>query len=383
MKIALISPSPAHLTDMVQVLKDASHTVMAFEGGKSRLREVAQAHHPDLVFVDGICRDISELTQVQQTTAEDPSLSVVLLCSSHTPDFLLEAMRSGVREVLPSPPTSESLLAAVERLGGKRRAGTEKADARVLAFMGCKGGSGATFLATNLGWELAETNRVLLVDLNLQFGDALAFLHDGKARSSIADLAREIRRLDAALLTSSTVKLGTNYHLLPSPEDLHEAADVRPEMVSTILGVAASHYDFILLDLPRNLDALGIAALDRAWRIYPVLQANLPDIRHASRLLTAFRSLGYADDKIEFILNRYQKNEEIGLAEFKRSIGALKVQTVPNDWHDVNSSIATGLPVMRSARGSGVARHLVELAHSLSPRPEAQRGLLDKLFRKA
>ena len=200
-----------------------------------------------------------------------------------------------------------------------------------------------------------------------------------------ADVAREIRRLDAALLSSSTVKLGANYHLLPAPEDLRDAADIRPEVISALLGVACSHYDFVVLDMPRNLDSLSVAALDRTWRIYPVLQANLPDLRHAARLYTAFRSLGYAEDKVEFILNRFQKNQDIGLAELKRSLGPVKVQTVPNDWQDVHASIASGAPLVRDSRGSGVARHLLDLANSISPQqPEAHRGLLDKLlFRKA
>jgi pilus assembly protein CpaE len=76
-----------------------------------------------------------------------------------------------------------------------------------MALLPCKGGSGATFLTTNLGWMLARKHSVLLIDLNLQFGDTLAYLHEAKPASTLADVARDIHRLDASFLTASTVKI--------------------------------------------------------------------------------------------------------------------------------------------------------------------------------
>ncbi|MEZ5610216.1 MAG: AAA family ATPase [Rhodocyclaceae bacterium] len=54
--------------------------------------------------------------------------------------------------------------------------------------MSCKGGSGASFLATNLGYALAERSgkRVLLIDLNLQFGDAVLYVSDHRPNISLA-----------------------------------------------------------------------------------------------------------------------------------------------------------------------------------------------------
>lgn len=383
MKIALISPNPQHLAQMAQALQDASHEVSTFEGGKSRLPEIVERFQPELALVDGLCLDVCELAAVEQATASDPQLTVVLTCPTHSQDFLLQAMRAGVREILPSPPTSQALLATVERLEAKRRPGKARQGGRVLAFMACKGGSGATFLATNLGSELAETHQVLLLDLNLQFGDALSFVHDGPARTSIADVAREIRRLDTALLASSTVKVSPGYHVLPAPDDLRDAAEVRPEVISALLAVAVTHYDYVVVDLPRDLDGIGIAVLDRAWRIYPVLQAGIPELRHATRLAATFRSLGYPDDRIEFILNRCHRGQDIGVSELRRALGPVKVHQVANDWRDVHAAITTGAPLARSARGSGVARQLHDFAHSIDPRHEAPRSLIDKFFRKA
>lgn len=383
MKIVVISPNGQHLQGIRQALESGAHTVRLYEGGKSRMREIADEERPDLMLVDGICRDSTELAHVEQVGTRHPGLAVLLLCASHTPEFLIAAMRAGVREVLPSPVSDEALRAAVDRVAAKLR-GTQPRQGRVLAFMSAKGGSGATFLGTNLAWQLAEGATVLLVDLNLQFGDALSFVHDGRPPSTIADVAKDISRLDASLLAASTVKLTPRLGLLAAPEDLSHAAEVRPDHVEAILKVAVTGFDFVVVDLPRSLDPMTIAVLDRATRIFGVLQSALPDLRNATRLLQAFRALGYSDDKLEMIVNRYEKAGDIGLDQIQRALGNTRMTTVPNAWRDVAASINHGDPLARTARGGPVARQLAELARSLSPQQEEEnRGLLGRLFRRA
>jgi pilus assembly protein CpaE len=385
MKIAVVSPSRGHLDEVGRVLEAKGHTARLFEGGKSRMRDIAERENPDLMLVDGMCCDTGELAQVEYVTMHHPSVVVILLCSTHTPEFLINSMRAGVREVLPSPVTAPALEAAVARVAAKLVKVPSRKSGKILAFMPCKGGAGATFLASNLGWQLAETKSVLLIDLNLQFGDALSFVHDGKAPSTLADLAKNIERLDASLLAASTVKVAPNYSILAAPEDLAHAMEVKPEHIDAIMSLAVTQYDFVLLDVPRSMDTIAIKALDRAWRIFPVLQSGLPDLRNAGKLLEAFKSLGYPTEKIEMIINRFDRSSDIGIDQVQRSLGNVRLITVPNSYREVNASINHGDPLMKTARGNTVVRHLVDFAETLSPRPEDARvgGLLDRLFRRA
>jgi pilus assembly protein CpaE len=384
MKIAVISPSPAHLEEVSRVLEPKGHSTALYEGGKSRMREIAEREQPDLMLVDGMCCDTAELAQVEYVTTHHPSIAVILLCSTHTPEFLINSMRAGVREVLPSPVAGPALDAAVARVAAKLAGTHGKKVGKILAFMPCKGGSGATFLATNLGWQLAETRSVLLIDLNLQFGDALSFVHEGKPPSTLGDVAKNISRLDASLLAASTVKVSPNYSILPAPEDLAHAMEVKPEHIEAILSLAVTQYEFILLDVPRSLDTIAVKALDRAWRIFPVLQSGLPDLRNAGKLLEAFKSLGYSQEKTELIVNRFDRGGEIGIDQVQRALGNVRLSTVPNSYREVNASINHGDPLARSTRANTVAKRLADFAQTLSPRPEENRGgLLDRLFKKA
>jgi pilus assembly protein CpaE len=383
MKIAVISPNKNHLDSVGAVLAARSHTTMLYEGGKSRMREVAERDLPDLMIVDGMCCDPNELVLVEHVTGHHPQIAVVLLCSSQTPEFLINSMRAGVREVLPSPATAEALQAAVDRVESKLARARSPQRGKVLAFMPCKGGSGATFLATNLGWQLAESRSVLLVDLNLQFGDALSFVHDGQAASTLANVAKDISRLDASLLAASTVKVAPNYSILAAPDDLSQAMEIKPEHVDAILALAVTQYDFVIVDVSRNLDTIAIKAFDRAWRIFAVMQSGLPDVRNAGKLLEAFKALGYPTEKIELIVNRFERGGDIGLEQVQRSVGAVRLNTVSNSYKDVNTSINHGDALVKRSKSNAVSRQLAELAQVLNPQQEESRGLLGRLFKRA
>ena len=125
-----------------------------------------------------------------------PQMIIIMLCLQQTSEFLINAMRVGVREVLPSPPTPVALEAAMARSEAKLGLRMGQHSAQVIAFISCKGGSGATFLSTNLGYQLGEQGKkVLLIDLNLQYGEAVLTVHDHKATSDIAEVARNLSRL--------------------------------------------------------------------------------------------------------------------------------------------------------------------------------------------
>ncbi len=382
MKIAVISSNEARLQEMGRLLALNRHNVLLTSGEKTKIRSVAEQDTPDLMLIDGVCCDPDDLALVDYVTTHHPATAVVLLCTTQTPEFLIHAMRVGVREVLPSPAGPEAIEAAVNRVAAKLQGSSQRQSGKLLAFLGCKGGSGTTFIATNLGFHLAEFRSVLLIDLNLQFGDALSFVYEPPPALTIADVARDINRLNASFLAATAVKAAPNYSVLAAPEALTQAMAIKPEHTEAIIKLALMHYDFVLLDLPRILDTLALKALDCADKIYPVLQAGVPGIHNAQKLLTVFRSLGYPETKTEIIVNRFEKGGDIGFSEIEQSLSGAIVRTVPNSYKEVNDSINQGRALLASSRSNAVSKSLAELAASLIPPNDDVRGLLGRFFKR-
>jgi pilus assembly protein CpaE len=380
MKIVLISTSEGYIQEMGHLLELSRHSVVLASGDKTKMRSLAVQEAPDLMLVDGLCCDLEGLALVEEVTNHHPATAVILLCPTQTPEFLIYAMRVGVREVLPSPVAREALEAAVNRVAAKLHGSSQRQSGKLLAFLGCKGGSGTTFIASNLGSHLAESRSVLLLDLNLQFGDALSFVYESPAPLNIADVACDINRLDASFLAATAIKVAPNYSVLAAPDALMQAVAIKPEQIEAIVKLALLHYDFVLLDLPRFLDTLALRVLDRADRIYPVLQASVPSIHNAQKLLTVFRSLGYPDDKTEVIVNRFEKGGDIGFSEIEQSLASAVVRTVPNSYKEVNASINQGQSLLEVSRSNAVSKSLAELASSLIPPTGSSRGFLWRIF---
>jgi pilus assembly protein CpaE len=386
-KISVISKDDKHLFDIVKLLRERnpSHAVNAVFGAIDKLANIAELAAPDVLVIDQPSVEGGDLERLERIGHLHPRMAFILLCQQHSPQFLLQAMRVGVREVLSSPVDGDALLQALARIEGKLDSRTP-ASGKVMAFISCKGGSGATFIAANLGYALAtqEKKRVALIDLNLQFGDASLLISDQNPLATLADVCQQIHRLDPSLLASSMVNIAPNYGVLAAPEDPTHASDIKPEHIDAILKVARRQYDFILLDIGHNLNAVSIRALDQCDLIFPVLQASLPYIRDGKRLLEVFRALDYGKEKIRLIVNRYVKNGEITLPDLETAYGAEIFCKILNDYQGASTSVNQGMPILKIDEDSPISKSLQELARTLTGAAGGSaQGWLARIFHRA
>jgi pilus assembly protein CpaE len=338
--------------------------------------------HPELLIVDASDASAADADLLERLTRTYPHAHVMLLGGQQEPELLIRAMRAGVREVLPLPLVHRAFHEAMDRVATTAGVSSLR-DGKVLAFISCKGGSGATFISTNFGYALATLadKKVLLIDLHGQFGDATLYVSDQKPAMTLSDVCSQIARIDGPFLQSCLVHVAPGFGVLAAADDPGQAKEAKPEHIDTILRVARQHYDYILLDVGRQIDAVSLRALDTTDTIFPVLQLALPDIRDARRLLDIFRSLGYALDNIRLVVNRYEKGGKLRLQDLNSALGAEVMHTVPNDYIAVTDSVNQGVPVLHLSRSSAAARSLAELVELVTARrvPESK-GLFDRLF---
>ncbi len=385
MKIAVLSRDERHLIELSRQLRARPGTdeVDMIAGTPARLTTLADDAVPDVLVVDQPDADAGDLDQLERLGHLFPHMAFVVLAEDLSQDFLLRAMRAGVREVLPARPPAAALAQALDRIAEKL-GNQGSSNGKVLAFISCKGGSGSTFLATNLAYALSAggTRSVALIDMNLQFGDASLFVSDIKPLATLSDVATQIHRLDPSFLASSMVSVTPNYSVLAAPSDPAHASDVKPEHIDAIVKLARRQYDFIVLDVGRSLDPVSIRALDHADTIYPVLQMTLPYIRDGKRLLTVFRNLDYGKDKVELIVNRHDKNSDIRLKDLEEAFETSALRTMPNHYDAAEKSVNQGVPITRLVPDSPLSAALLDMARDLTgdAAPQASTSLLGRLF---
>ena len=341
------------------------------------------AELPELVIIDARDGAGADAGLLDRFCKQHASAQFILLTGAiEQHDLLIGAMRAGVREVLLLPLVHHAFHEALDRIT-QTSAIQAMHDGKVLAFIACKGGSGATFISTNFGYALATlaNKKVMLIDLHGQFGDAALYVSDQKPVMTLADVCSQIARLDGAFLESCLVNVSRGFGVLAAADDPLKAGNLKAEQMDTLLRVARQHYDFIVLDVGRQIDAISLRALDNADAIYPILQLALPDIRDGRRLLDIFRSLGYPINNTRLIVNRYEKGGRLRLQDLQSALGAEVLHTIPNDYMAVTDSVNQGVPVLQLSRSSAVARSLIELVELVATRRVTEnKGLFDRIF---
>jgi pilus assembly protein CpaE len=129
---------------------------------------------------DVIILDLDSNTEHALDLVEDicgkSSVTVMVYSAQIDPEMLVRCMRAGAREFLTQPATPKTIAEAMIRASVRRPASaiTKKALGDLLVFVGAKGGSGVTTVATNFAISLAQESgkNTVLIDLNLPLGDA-------------------------------------------------------------------------------------------------------------------------------------------------------------------------------------------------------------------
>ncbi|QCP53839.1 pilus assembly protein [Trinickia violacea] len=320
----------------------------------------------DVLIVDALSLQDADLPVVADLCHRHGHLTCILLIPDASPETLIAAMRAGFRDVIHWPLDQRALRDALQR-AENRRALHDTHETRIVSFMSCKGGTGTSFIASNVAHALSTTlqKRVLLIDLNQLFGDAAFLVTNETPPSTLPQMCGQIARMDSAFLDACLLHGNDRFDLLAGAGDPVKAADIKLETLEWILGVAVPRYDFVIFDLGQSINQLSILALDRSDEIHIVLQPSMPHVRAGRRLQEILASLGYSADRMRLLLNRHSRHGERARAAMEEVLGMQPYEVLPEDAATVAAAMNEGVPVSQIARNSGVARSVQKLAQNI------------------
>ena len=183
---------------------------------------------------------------------------------------------------------------------------------------------------------------------------------------TIADVARSYEKLDQTLLRAHLVQHSSGAYVMAEPQQAEEAEGITAEQVGQVLRLLRSMFEYVIVDTAHAFDDKSVEALDLSDSIYLVAALELPAIRNSKRCLEIFQRLGYGQDKVKLVLNRFIVDKSIATEKFERSFEYPVFWRIPNDYSSVSNSINTGVPLLESAPQSPVTVNLRELAVNIS-----------------
>lgn len=315
----------------------------------------------------------------QTLDREHPEISVIFVAKP-TAKMWEQALRAGVDAVVPLDADASELRAEFERAlratdkrrenivsesepGARRR--------RVITVLAPKGGSGRTVVATNLAVGLAQAapGQVVVVDLDLQFGDVAGALQLVPERT-IADAARAPGELDGTGLKVFLTAHPANLYALCAPESPVDGEEVPAGFVTRALELLSEEFRFVVVDTSAGIDEYALAALDIATDFVLVGATDVPSVRGLRKEVEALEHLGLHRQVRHFVLNRADARVGLDLKDVEATVGMRVDVAVPSS-RAVPMALNQGLPVVQSDPRSPVARELTSLVERFAELPVA------------
>jgi pilus assembly protein CpaE len=237
-----------------------------------------------------------------------------------------------------------------------------------------KGGTGKTVTATNVATAIAkhEGKRTLLLDLDLQFGDA-AIMLGVEPEKTIFDLVVAPGELDSEKLAGYTTRHPSGLEILPAPLRPEDAELVTEAKLGRLLEVARESFDAIVVDTSPFFHGPMLATLDRTDELFLVCSLDVPTLKNVKLALQTLELLSFPKSRIRILLNR--SNSKVGMkqSEVEAALG-LKVDfEVPSD-RAVPLAVNRGKPVVLADESADVSRALRQIAKTVVSKPKAEAG---------
>jgi len=353
-------------------------------GASGTLQElVSQASNARLVFSTSQLpsrRDDATLRQLGELEPEvvlvavnpddaDPGLSAIRLLRSsisglvicavgdlQQPHSVIRAIREGAIDFIDRNSHRSAVEAALANLAAEVLRSSRK-QGKVITFLGCNGGSGATTLAVNTALALQElTGRVALIDLAAY---SHAALHLNLQPSfGVSDALANLERMDKRMMEG---------YMVPGPGGLHLMGGVTYPMATeldtnelvSLFDLLATRYDYIVADCSGRVDKASREICYASATVFLAFQTSLVSMFTARRLRD-YLVWEIGAERVQLLLNRYRKNA-LSDAELREGLKAEVQWKIPDGGDAVMESVERGSPIVLQKKNE-VARAIRQLA---------------------
>jgi pilus assembly protein CpaE len=360
-----------------------AHIEVELGGLAAAIERFHDASTPNLLIVETGMRGQGLFDQLEELAAVcDPDTKVIIVGAANDISLYRELMKRGVSEYLVPPMTPLHLIRTISNLYLDPEAPFA---GKTVAFVGAKGGVGASTIAHNTAWSVSESAQsdCVLVDMDLSFGTAGLDFNQDPAQT-LGDALGDPDRLDDALLDRLLVRCTDRLTLFSAPATLEKDWDFSPEAFETVLDKVRRQAPFIALDLPHSWAPWVRSTLLSADQVVVTVAPDLASLRNAKNLFDLVAAARPNDEPPKVVVNMagVPKRPEIPVKDFADALGTEPCLVLPFEPQLFGKAANNGQMIAELDPKSKAADGFAHLATILSGRVAAprKRSLAAKLF---
>jgi pilus assembly protein CpaE len=340
----------------------------------------------DLIVAEGLA--VSGAIQRLRTATGNGTTPILIVAPARDLEARIAFLEAGADDVIPATFERNELesrvLALLVRFGSVRpEAGNGAAAGELLAFFSPKGGVGTTTLAVNAAVLLAggapapeparggtpapspPGSRVLLIDLDLQFGQVATHLNL-VPRFDLAGLASDEPALaDPELANSYLTRHSSGVAVLAAPTNPEADHRVTLDQVQRIVEIFRPSFDQLVFDLGSRIDARTLWVLEQADTHVLVIFPEIAALRAMSLLLSFLVETAALRAQTHFVVNHIFPKELLKTRDIENLLRARPAAEIPYTDVEMIRAVNEGVPLVIGHPASPAAAALRRMAQTM------------------
>lgn len=317
-----------------------------------------------VVMANKITAKDSELLKQIYMARKD--FATILITDTCDVDTLTIAMECGIAKVLTTDMDEkaiyDNIVFEIDKISSRGRGSKEKKyDSKIISVFGTKGGAGKTTVAVNFAVALQKKGKkVLLIDLDLQFGDVGVFM-DVPRFDTISDLV-EGADFSTAAVSSYLFTHSTGVNILLAPQSPELAELVKPAHIDKVVAALKDSFDYIVFDLGPTLDECVLQALELSDTIYFITTPEISTLKNTKICMNVLNTLELAK-KVKFILNK-DGDSYVKKKDMEAALDDEIVLVIPSEPKNTIAGINRGVPIVEANPKSKVSKEIVKYVNN-------------------
>lgn len=286
-----------------------------------------------LVEVSNAVEASAQLDRLAEVCA--PDVNVLVTGTINEFSFVEWLSEIGIAGYLLQPITEAKLESKLTKMSAPAAVAAQPVQstqaARIIAFMGARGGVGCSTLSTCLAKYMADVaqKKVALVDLDPQDG-SVALMLDLEPSRGLRDALEKPERIDGLFIDRVLIRAGERLSVLSAEESLAERMQYHPEASAYLLQQLEHSFDVIILDIPRPLNPFVKPALEKSRQIVLVTQRTLAGLRDGVRMYEWVRAqMPHAQPVVVASQVGLAAKYEMSTSDFEKNAGFATQYDIP------------------------------------------------------
>lgn len=336
--------------------------------GRLSEREQIDVESASVVVADLDAGDEAEMQALDRLVMRIGSWPpIVVIAQAFDESVARRLMQMRVADFLVKPVPPVELVQTCARVA-KKPASSESAEAQIFTFLPAVGGAGVTTLAVQTAMLLLNSGTrgktaTCLVDLDFQHGACADYL-DIEPRLNIGEIEPRPERLDRQLLEVMLSQHASGLAVVAAPNRPAEMRSFDPDVVTRLLDLVSSHFDYVVFDMPRTWFSWTDSVLLGSNKLFIVTETTVPGLRHAKQLVEAVRERLGDGPQPQIIINRFEQtlfSAGLRRSDVEQALGEAFAASIPNNYNLVREAIDRGVPLEEIKPGNKITVQLRKL----------------------